>query len=237
MSRHSAEARAAQRDDAGRAALFDVDGTLVDTNYLHVVTWWEAFRQSGHTVPMAAIHRTVGMGSDKLVAHLLGGERDSGQDAEIAQAHKALFATYLQRLPPLRGAADLLRAVSQRGWQVLLASSAGEYELNAMRRALGADEYIAAATSADDVDASKPAPNLVERALERAGVSAANALFVGDTVWDVRSSAKAAVGCVALLSGGVPEADLRRAGALAVYEGPGQLLDEIDSSPFACTRR
>ncbi|MCQ4043767.1 HAD family hydrolase [Streptantibioticus rubrisoli] len=237
MSRHSVKTHDEQRDDAGRAALFDVDGTLVDTNYLHVVTWWEAFRQSGHTVPMTAIHSAVGMGSDKLVAHLLGDGRDSGQDAEIAQAHKALFATYLERLHPLKGASDLLRTVSQRGWQVMLASSAGEYELNAMRSAIGADEYIAAATSADDVDASKPAPNLVMRALDRAGVSASRAVFVGDTVWDVESSAKAGVDCVALLSGGVPGADLRRAGALAVYEDPGHLLAEIDSSPFADARR
>ena len=232
MPQHSSEAQHSQPDDGGRAALFDVDGTLVDTNYLHVVTWWEAFRQCGHTVPMTAIHRTVGMGSDKLVAHLLGEERDHRQDATTTEAHKSLFATYLERLSALEGAADLLRAVSQRGWQVLLASSAGEYELNAMRSAIGADQYIAAATSADDVDASKPAPNLVNQALDRAGVPASRAVFVGDTVWDVQSSARAGVDCVALLSGGIPEADLRRAGALAVYDGPRHLLTEIDSSPL-----
>ncbi|MDF3294308.1 HAD family hydrolase [Streptomyces silvisoli] len=233
MTRHSRAEGAREPQDTGGAALFDVDGTLVDSNYLHVSTWWEAFRQAGHTVSMTAIHRTVGMGSDKLIAHLLGEERDTDQDAEIAAAHKALFATYLERLPALEGAADLLRTVSQRGWKVLLASSAGQYELNAMRCAIGADEYIAAATSADDVDASKPAPNLVKRALDRAGVPASRAVFVGDTVWDVQASAKAGVDCIALLSGGIPEADLRRAGALAVYDGPARLLAELDSSPLA----
>ncbi|AEW92648.1 MULTISPECIES: HAD family hydrolase [Streptomycetaceae] len=218
---------------AVRAALFDVDGTLVDTNYLHAVTWWEAFRQSGYTVPMADIHHSVGMGSDKLVAHLLGDRGDPDRDAQLSAAHKTLYATWFQRLRAFDKAADLLRAVADRGWRVVLASSAGSDELAAMRAALGADDVIHAATGADDVTSSKPAPDLVERALERAGADPEQAVFIGDTVWDVRAAGKAGVACVALLSGGIPPADLTEAGAIGVYRDPAHLLAELDDSPLA----
>lgn len=118
-----------------RAALFDMDGTLVDSTYLHAVTWWEAFRQAGHRVPMAGVHRTVGMGADHLIGHLLGPDRDPAHDAAVSSAHKTLFAEYWTRLVPLDGAADLLRACARRGWEVVLASSAGGAELSAMRAA------------------------------------------------------------------------------------------------------
>jgi HAD superfamily hydrolase (TIGR01509 family) len=218
--------------DAERAALFDVDGTLVDTNYLHTVTWWEAFRQAGHRVPMPDIHRSVGMGADRLVAHLLGEDRDRSQDAGIDAAHKSLYAAYFPKLAPLPDAAELLRAVAGRGWKVVLASSAGGDELAAMRAALDADEVIADATSGDDVDSTKPAADLVEQAVRRAGVAADRAVFVGDTVWDMHASRSAGVACVAVLSGGVPRADLREAGAVAVYDGPRDLLSRLDESPF-----
>ncbi|MYV52762.1 HAD family hydrolase, partial [Streptomyces sp. SID3212] len=128
---------------ATRAALFDVDGTLVDTNYLHVTAWWEAFHQAGHTVRMAAIHRAIGLGSGDLIAHLLGDERDVDQDAEIKDAHAALYATFHDRLPVLDGARDLLRSLADRGWVIVLATSAGGAELAALRRAIGADDVIA----------------------------------------------------------------------------------------------
>jgi HAD superfamily hydrolase (TIGR01509 family) len=218
--------------DRDSAALFDMDGTLVDTNYLHVVTWWEAFRQAGHIVPMAEIHRSVGMGSDKLIGRLLGDARDHRQDDEISSAHKALYAAYSGTLAPLDGAADLLRAVAARGRRIILATSADGKELAAMRSALDAEDVIADATSADDVDASKPAPDLVEQALDRAGVPARHAVFVGDTVWDVRAAARAGVPCIALLSGGIPRAELERAGAAAVYQDPVDLLSSVDASPL-----
>lgn len=221
-----------QSPDAERAALFDVDGTLVDTNYLHTVTWWEAFRQAGHQVPMPDIHRSVGMGGDRLMAHLLGEERDRSRDAGIDAAHKSLYAAYFPKLAPLPAAAELLRTVAAQGWKVVLASSAGGDELAAMRAALDADEVIADATSGDDVDSTKPAADLVEQALGRAGVTADRAVFVGDTVWDMHASRNAGVPCVAVLSGGVPRADLREAGAVAVYDGPRDLLSRLAESPF-----
>ncbi|MFE2383778.1 HAD family hydrolase [Streptomyces sp. H49] len=216
-----------------RAAVFDVDGTLVDTNHLHVVTWWEAFRQAGHDVPMHAVHRAVGLGSSDLVAHLLGEDRDRGQDDALSAAHKALYGQYFDRLPALPGAGELLRRLHHDGWTVVLATSASGSELGALRRAIDADDAIADTASSDDVQRGKPAPEPVEHALELAGVPASRAVFVGDTVWDMRAGAKAGVRCVGVLCGGIPRADLEEAGAEAVYADPADLLARLDTSPFA----
>ncbi|KMS92450.1 HAD family hydrolase [Streptomyces regensis] len=216
-----------------RAAVFDVDGTLVDTNHLHVVTWWEAFRQAGHEVPMHAVHRAVGLGSADLVAHLLGDDRDPDQDAELSAAHTALYGQYFDRLPALPGAGELLRRLHGNGWTVVLATSASGAELGALRRAIDADDAIAATASADDVREGKPAPEPVEHALELAGVPASRAVFVGDTVWDMRAGSKAGVRCVGVLCGGIPRADLEEAGAEAVYADPADLLARLADSPLA----
>jgi HAD superfamily hydrolase (TIGR01509 family) len=221
------------RDGKRAAALFDVDGTLVDTTYLHTVAWWEAFRQAGHIVPMASIHRSIGMGSDHLLDRLLGEDRERDQDADIAAAHLTLYAEYWPRLAPLEGAADLLRACARRGWTVVLASSAHGRELEALRQAVDAQDVVAGIVSSDDVKSSKPAPDLVEAALEVAGAPAERAVFIGDTVWDVEASKAAGVSCLGLLSGGVSRQELLDAGAVAVYRGPGDLLRRLDDSPLA----
>ncbi|MFD7245065.1 HAD family hydrolase [Streptomyces massasporeus] len=218
---------------AGRAAVFDVDGTLVDTNHLHVVAWWEAFRQAGHDVPMHAVHRAVGLPSTDLVAHLLGEDRDTDQDADISAGHKALYGQYFDRLPALPGAGDLLRRLHRDGWTVVLATSAGGAELGALRRAIDADEAISATASADDVDQGKPAPEPVEHALELAGVPAERAVFVGDTVWDMRAGSRAGVRCLGVLCGGIPRADLEESGADAVYADPADLLSALDKGLLA----
>ncbi|HEX5187997.1 MAG TPA: HAD family hydrolase [Streptosporangiaceae bacterium] len=207
------------------AGLFDVDGTLADTNYLHAVTWWEAFAQAGHDVPMASVHRVVGMGSDQLLDAVLPGNRDRAADSSITGAHSALYSTYWSRIRPLPGARKLLCACKDAGLRVVLASSANPPEFAALRAALACDDVIDAATSAGDVDKSKPAPDLVQVALEKAGVPADEAVFVGDTVWDVRACQKAGVPCVGLLSGGIAAAELSAAGAVAVFDDPAALLD------------
>lgn len=212
------------------AALFDVDGTLADTNYLHTVTWWEAFAQAGYRVPMAEIHRAIGMGSGQLLGKLLPADRDRGADAGIRAAQSTLYATYRSRLRPLPGAAELLRACKQRGLAVVLASSADEGEVKALRAALDAEDAIDAATFSGDVESSKPAPDLVEVALARAGVPAGEAVFTGDTVWDVQACIKAGVPCIGLLSGGISHEELTAAGAAEVYAGPGDLLAAFDRS-------
>lgn len=219
-------------DTRPRAAVFDVDGTLVDTNYLHAVSWWEAFRQAGHHVAMSDIHHTIGMGSGRLLDRLLGDARDHDEDEALSTAHKVLYATWFDRLSPLPGAAELLRTLAARNWRVVLATSAQGPELTALRRAVDADDAIFDATSADDVESTKPAPDPVCQALEQADAAPERALFVGDTVWDVKAARRAGVGCVALLSGGIGEEELREAGALAVYRDPAALLAELDDSPF-----
>ena len=216
-----------------RAALFDVDGTLVDTNYLHAVTWWEAFAQAGHMVPMAEIHRAIGMGSGLMLDKLLPQDRDKGNDADIRAAHSALYATYRSRLRPLPGAADLLRACKRQGLAVVLASSADEPEFNMLRAALDAEDAIDAATFSGDVEASKPAPDLVQVALDKASVPAGEAVFTGDTVWDVQACQKAGVPCIGLLSGGISRDELTSAGAAEVYPGPGDLLASLGESLLA----
>ncbi|QES51703.1 HAD family hydrolase [Streptomyces venezuelae] len=215
-----------------RAALFDVDGTLADTNHLHVTCWWEAFRQAGHKVAMHDIHRAIGLPGADLLAHLLGDDRDTGGDDRLSTAHDVLYGAYFDRLPALDSAGALLRELDRRGWRVVLVTSAGEAELAALRKAIDADEAITATASADDVSEGKPAPEPVLHALELAGAPAAGAVFVGDTVWDMKAGTRAGVTCVGLLSGGIPQADLEAAGAGTVYRDPAELLRRLDGSPF-----
>src|SRR3982750_2826402 len=175
--------------DRVTGVLFDVGGTLVNPTYLHAVTWWEALRQGDHDVPMAIIHHAIGMGSDKLLDALLGEERDRDGDGKLTDAHAALYSTYWDRLRPLPGAADLLRACKANGQRVVLASSANDRELTALRQALGADDVIDVATSASDAKESKPAPDIIGVALDRAGLAPEEVVLVGDSVWDIRAAA------------------------------------------------
>lgn len=218
------------------AVLFDVDGTLVDSNYLHSVSWWEAFTQAGHDVPMAKIHRTIGMGSDQLLDALLPADRDREDDDGIRAAHTALYATYFSRQRPLPKAAELLRACRKAGFRVVLASSASEREFAALRATLDADDAIDEFTSSVDVDRSKPAPDLVRAALDKIGLEPDAAVFVGDTVWDVQACRKAGVPCIGLLSGGISRSELLDAGAIEVYDGPAELLDALPTSLLGSRR-
>jgi HAD superfamily hydrolase (TIGR01509 family) len=220
-----------QKNGQGPAAvLFDVDGTLVDTNYLNTVTWWEAFSQAGHDVPMALIHRAIGMGSDQMLNKLLPDDRNKDADSDIRTAHSALYATYWSRLRPLPGAASLLRTCKKRGLAVVLASSADEREFTMLRTVLDAEDAIDAATFSGDVDSSKPAPDLVEAALSKIGIPAEEAVFVGDTVWDVQACRKASVPCIGVLSGGFSRDELTSAGAAEVYPGPAKLQAALPES-------
>ncbi|MFB7408230.1 HAD family hydrolase [Streptomyces sp. NPDC056202] len=216
-----------------RAALFDIDGTLTDTNYLHVVAWCEALRQAGHRVPAHSVHRAIGLPGEDLLDHLLGDDRDRTRDDRLSAAHDTLYATWFDRLPALPSAADLLRTLAGSGWLVVLVTSAKDRELSALRRAIGADDAIAEAGTSDDVEQGKPAPEPVRHALRRAGVPPERAVFVGDTVWDMRAATRAGVTAVGLLCGGIPRADLEEAGAAAVYRDPADLLARLGDSPFA----
>jgi HAD superfamily hydrolase (TIGR01509 family) len=177
------------------------------------------------------------MGSDHLLDHVLGADRDHDADPAIAAAHTALYAQYWSRLTPLPDAKELLRECARRNWTVVLASSASEREFAVMRDALGAEDAIAAATHAADVEASKPAPDLVRQALEQAEADADRAVFVGDAVWDGQAAARAGVAFIGLESGGVSRAELTRAGARQVFADPADLLAHIDDSLLAQPRR
>lgn len=214
----------------GRAVLFDVDGTLVDTTYLHTVCWWQALLDHGHTVAMAEIRHAIGMGSGELLSHLLGDDRDREQDPELDAAHLTLYRRHWGELRPFAGVADLLRSCAERGLQVVLATSASSAEFDALRGAIDADDAIAEATTADDAERAKPAPDVLGAALERAGVPAERAVFVGDSVWDGHAAAKAGVRFVAVTCGGTPAAQLHESGAVEVFRDPADLLRHFEES-------
>lgn len=228
---------ASRGEDVHGAVLFDVDGTLMDTVYLHTIAWWEALRQQGHQVTMARIHRSIGMGSDHLLDALLGKERDRDGDDTLSAAHDTLYAQYWSRLAPLPGASELLRACAERGWRVVLASSAKGEQAEVMMRALDAGEAISAVTTSEDVSSSKPAPDLVQQALEKADVPPERAVFVGDAAWDAQAARKAGVRSLGVLTGGWTRQELLDAGAETVYESPAELLDQLDDSALAAPPR
>ncbi|WP_104179213.1 HAD family hydrolase [Arthrobacter sp. B0490] len=212
--------------------LFDVDGTLVDSNYQHTMAWWQAFRRFGHDVPAAEIHRAIGMGGDKLVAHLLGDDRDPDQDTELDATHSAVFSTYWPGLRAFEGAGDLVRRCADAGLTVVLASSASQQEVGVSRGIIDADDSISAATSSSDAENSKPSPDILQAALEAGGLEAADTVFVGDSVWDVIAAAELKIPTIGLASGGTSEAELRDAGAVEVYKDIRALLDAFDDGPL-----
>jgi HAD superfamily hydrolase (TIGR01509 family) len=211
-----------------RGVLFDVDGTLVDTNYLHVVAWWLALRSQEYQVLMTALHRTVGQGSDRFVSSILGHD-----DERVVDAHTDFYGQWKHQLMAFDGAADLLRTTKKAGLAVVLATSASEAEAEHLTAAVAADDAVDFVTTQADVDASKPDPDLVRPALDKARLRPDDALFVGDTVWDVDAARRADVRCVCVLSGGISEGELHDAGAIAVYRDVAHLLRDFDSSPLA----
>ncbi|MCY0906118.1 HAD family hydrolase [Arthrobacter sp. H14-L1] len=212
--------------------LFDVDGTLVDSSYLHTVSWWQAFRRQDLDVQMASIHRAVGMGGDKIIAHLLGPDRNADDDAALEASHGAIFSTHWPALRAFPGAKDLLAQCADAQLAVVLASSAREDELAVLKAALNADASIDAATSSGDAEHSKPEPDILIAALRAGQLEAANTVYVGDSAWDVYASAELSIPCVGLTCGGTSAAELRDAGAVAVYRDPATLLQELAESPI-----
>ena len=213
-----------------RGVLFDVDGTLVDSTYLHTVAWWQAFRQAGLDVPMASIHRSVGMGGDKLVDRLLPAARDKTHDESIMAAHGAVFATFWPALRPFDGARELLAQCYESGFAVALASSARAQDLGVLRSTLRADSFIHAATSAKDARESKPDPGILEAALEAIGLPAGDAVYVGDAVWDVYAAGRLGIPTIGLTCGGTGAAELLEAGAVETYGNPRDLLANLRDS-------
>lgn len=216
-----------KHDGGARGVLFDVDGTLVDTNYLHTLAWWQAFRRFGHDVPMAAIHRTIGMGGSTLIEHLIGADRDTGQDESLEDTHGALFSAQWPALRPFDGAAELLQCCADAGLVVVLATSASTEELAVLKKVINADAALTGATTATDTGISKPSPDILESALGVGDLRAEEAVFVGDAVWDVLAANKLGMPTIAVTTGGTSEAELREAGARYVFENVRELLTAV----------
>jgi HAD superfamily hydrolase (TIGR01509 family) len=208
--------------------LFDVDGTLCDTNYLHALAWSRALADAGQWAPMNAIHRLVGMGGDQLIPRLLGHDCP-----EAARARPGRYRELAGDIRAFPRADDLLHRVHQLGLAVVLATSAPDDELRLLRDVLGADDDIDGQTSADDVERSKPEPDVFATAMERFSVDPRHALAVGDSVWDVEAARAAGIGCVAVESGGFSRHELSEAGARHVFRDVAELADQLLTSPLA----
>jgi HAD superfamily hydrolase (TIGR01509 family) len=214
--------------DTRPGVLFDVDGTLLDTNYLHVIAWWEAMNEAGHPdVPMAAIHRSVGIASGGLTEHLLGAE-DQQAVEEHGKRYEAMRERDGVRAFPQAGA--LVERCKEAGLTPVLATSGKEADLEWMLPAIGTEDGFAGATTSSEVEAGKPAPDLLSAAIEQHRLDPRRSAMVGDTVWDVKAAARAGVPCVAVLTGGISEAELREAGAVEVHADVADLLAHFDDS-------
>jgi HAD superfamily hydrolase (TIGR01509 family) len=207
--------------------LFDVDGTLLDTNYLHTLAWSRALHDAGEWASMNAIHRLIGMGGDLLVPELLGHD-SPGAISSRPRRYKEL----MDEARAFPGSADLLRRARDLGLAVVLATSAPGDELEAALRALGADDAIDGQTTADDVESSKPSPEVFGKAMKAFSIDPARALAVGDSVWDIQAARAAGIGCVAVETGGFSQHELSEAGARAVYRDVKELLEQFVTSPL-----
>ena len=215
-----------------KAVLFDVDGTLVHSNDAHAHAWVRAFAEHGIEVPFDAVRRLIGMGGDKLMPRVSPLTEDSPEGREVANRRKDIFKNEcLPRLHALPGAKELVAAVKERGLKAVAASSAKKEELEPLLQVAGAEWLMDAATSSDDAEESKPDPDIINAALKRAGVRAHEAVMIGDTPYDIEAATRAGVPIIAFRSGGWSDADL--VGAVAIYEHPLDLLQQIDSSPLA----
>jgi HAD superfamily hydrolase (TIGR01509 family) len=212
------------------AAILDIDGTLVDTNYHHAIAWYRAFRQHDELLPIWRIHRHIGMGGDHLVKALCGEEVDEEKGEDIRAAEKALYMALIVEVEPLHGARDLIVDLKNRGHAVILASSAKQKEVDHYLDLLDARDLVDDWTSSADVKSTKPDPDLVHAALEKAG--GGEAVMVGDSTWDCEAAKRAGIETVAVLTGGFSEAELKDAGAVAVYQSIDELRQSIDQSPL-----
>lgn len=206
--------------------VLDLDGTLVDSNYVHVLAWAEAFRDVGIVLPGHRIHAVLGIGGEDLVSKVAGAGVERAVGDQVRARHQVHLEERLGLVSATEGAAELLAVLRQRGKTVVLASSAdAEMSRRMLELVEHASEYIQAVVTGDDVSRTKPHPDVIDRAL--ADVDADDAVLIGDTVWDVRAAGEAGIPCIALLTGGISESALREAGAAEVAESPQALIDQL----------
>ncbi len=213
------------------AVLLDVDGTLVDSNDAHAHAWVKAFAEAGRSVTFGSVRRCIGMGGDKLIPEVSGLPGDSPEATIISSRRGEIFkAEFLPTIKPFRHTTRLLAALKARGLTMVAASSAKDDELHALLAIAGATGLLDGATSSDDVEESKPEPDIILAALQRAGVAASEALMIGDTPYDITAARRAGVATLAFRCGGWDDESLR--GALAIYDGPWELLAQLRVSPL-----
>jgi HAD superfamily hydrolase (TIGR01509 family) len=212
------------------AALLDVDGTLVDTNYHHALAWYRAFRRHDIVLPLWRVHRHMGMGGDQLVASLCGREVEQQLGDDIRTAEKDLYMELIDEVEPLPDARRLIEVLKRRGHAVVLASSAKSHEVEHYLDLLDAQELCDGWTTAADVERTKPHPDLVAAGLERAG--GGPGVMVGDSTWDCEAARRCGVQTVGLLTGGFSEQELLAAGAVVVFESIGDLIGGLDRTPL-----
>ncbi|HEY0933234.1 MAG TPA: HAD family hydrolase [Trebonia sp.] len=215
-------------------AVLDIDGTLIDSNYQHALAWYRALRSVGETYPVWRLHRLIGMGGDQVVPAVGGDdlERRAGDQAREQQGREV--EALLEEMAPLPGARDLLTAIRKRGHRLVLASSGQQSHVEIFLDKLDARGIVDGWTSSADVEASKPAPDLLQVALKKLGAPPdASSVMIGDSVWDVEAAKKAGMPAIAVRSGGFGDDELRKAGAVAVYDTPGDLAEALDDTPLA----
>lgn len=212
------------------AAILDVDGTLVDSNYQHTIAWYRAFRHHDVSPALWRVHRHIGMGGDQLVGAVAGDEVEELHGDSIRAAEGELYKQLIDEVRPLEGARDLVAELKKRGHAVVLASSAKEDEIEHYVDLLDVRDLADQWTSSADVEATKPEPDLVAVALRKA--AELSAVMVGDSVWDVIAAARAEVKTIGVLSGGFSAAELREAGAIDVFVGPADLREKLDLTPL-----
>jgi len=215
-------------------AVLDVDGTLVDSNYQHALAWYRALRSLGETYPVWRLHRLIGMGGDQLVTALGGEELEERLGDEARKRQTEETDTMLGEIAVLPGARELLLAIKERGHPLVLASSGKEHHVDAFLDLLDARDIADAWTSSADVESSKPAPDLLQVALKKLGAAEdADSVMVGDSVWDVEAAKNAGMPALVVRSGGFGDDELREAGAIAIFDTPGDLRDALDTTPLA----
>ncbi|GEM72904.1 HAD family hydrolase [Sphingomonas sp. TX0543] len=217
-----------------KAVLFDIDGTLIDSNDAHVKAWELAFSGGGHRVEPQKIHDQIGKGADHLVPALIPGVSEDEAEA-LGEAHGKLFKSlFLRQMGPFPGARDLLQRVHDAGQKIVLASSASQAEVDHYLDLLDARDLVLATTSADDVARTKPAPDIFAAAMkELDGLSPDDVLAIGDTPYDIEAAKQCGIGCIALRSGKFADEALKAAGAIALYDDVAALFAQYDRSPLA----
>ena len=210
--------------------LLDVDGTLIDSSYLHALGWHRAFARHDLVIPMWRLHRAIGMGGDRLVAAVAGEHVESRLGDLLREGWKQEYDALLPEVGAFEGARALLTELHQRGWRVGLATSGKPDHTRAAIDLLGGEGPVAGWTSADDADDSKPAPDILKAALAQVGGQAA--VCVGDSTYDVEAARAAGWSCICVRTGGFGIAELREAGAAQVFDDVADLLDQLDTSPL-----